>query len=612
MKLNDVFLEKLARVLLLFLIPAVTFSVWNGNATAIEIKDIIVQIVCLLVMGILGMIVLLKEKVYVQKDILLSLSVGYCALLIFSFLNTNRLSLNYDIVVPPLYATTSFLLFSTFFRKNDVSLILRILVITSAFASLYGIIQFFNLDPVNWANQGEILKVISVFGHKNYFAIFLILMIPLSIYLIIETKGQKRIFYCVCSMVMFFALLLSSSRGAQISFFIAILLGAVLLIIIEKKRSVKRNLITKILIITPILLIIAVLLLPKAGRNYYSQIFKLKQFDLRMSYYKATGELLQNKPFFGVGPGNFVISYPKIRNNKAFSNNPNMVLNHVHNDYLEIWVEYGIFAVFIYLLIISLVIKRGIKYIKSNNDKKNKFLGICLIMSIAGFCLYSLFTVAARYMSSLFYFWLILALCYICFSFDDSKKWVIKNKFYQNKKIIAIITIVWICLISFSLFTNITNYLSKTYITLSSKKVIEKDYKSAIINLDKSLSLNNKNIEAYYQRGYVHFNMERYDQAIKDYATVNRYAPHYVNLAFNMASCYYRKRDWTHAILWAEQSNEDYPTYTPNMVMLAHCFYYNREPQKALVYCEKVLRVNKNNEKMVLLKNKLLNIMIRS
>ena len=107
--------------------------------------------------------------------------------------------------------------------------------------------------------------------------------------------------------------------------------------------------------------------------------------------------------------------------------------------------------------------------------------------------------------------------------------------------------------------------------------------------LNKAIALRPNSVEAFYQRGFVHFQKNAVDSALADYNQVYRLAPNYVNVAFNMASCYYRKRDWVNAIRMAELSHLSFPDYEPPLLMLANCYYYIRQPRKALFYCNRLI-----------------------
>jgi hypothetical protein len=55
----------------------------------------------------------------------------------------------------------------------------------------------------------------------------------------------------------------------------------------------------------------------------------------------------------------------------------------------------------------------------------------------------------------------------------------------------------------------------------------------------------------------------------------------------------------------AELSHRCYPEYEPPILMLANCYYYVRQPKKALHYCNLLLEKQPNHRKATPLKRRL-------
>ncbi len=614
MEINNTVIKNICRYLILSLLAAVVFVVWNGNMTAIEIKDIVVQIVCLIVLGISAIRVLMKEKIIIPLNPLVLLVAVYGLLMFCAFLSTNRTSINYTVLIPQIFGIIIFFLVITYFNRNDIQKLTLLCVIVAGVASLYGILQYFDADPVNWIHLERRYKVISFFGHKNYFAIYLLLMIPLGLYLSFSTDKRPIRYAAIASTgIMAVALVLSNSRGALVCFFICGFISTLLFILLKKSQAAPSRKTLGIVFAVPIIIAFTVLLLPKPIKDDFAQLLTSREYLHRVSYYHAAGEIIGNNPFFGVGPGNFVISYPQNVKYKTWTEDPNRVLNHVHNDFLEIWVEYGIFALLAYLGIVLLLGYRLLKHLFSADNPHQKLLLICVFCSLAGYLCYSNITVAPRYMSSAFFLWVVVSIGYLQLKENfKTKSITIVNRLRGRTKFTGISVVLIVLVLGGLGKTALANYVSNVYVHKASVKTIKGDYKGALEYLEKAISLRKKEVEAYYQRGYVHFNMNLFDQAIDDYEQVQRLAPNYVNIAFNTASCYYRKHDWVNAIKYAAISHDHFPGYEANTVMLAFCYYYIRQPQVALEYCEKVLQINSDNQKILDLKKNLKEILQRS
>ncbi len=613
--IDDNLFRKTCRSLILFLMVAVVFAVWNGNMTAIEIKNIIVQVICIIVMGITVMRLLLKEKYCLQLNPLLVAAGLYGLIMIGGYLGSNRSSLNYNNFVPQIFGLILFFLISVYFSKNDIRKICLLLVIIAGIASLYGIIQFLDMDPMHWVHKAERYKMISFFGHKNYFALYLLLMIPLGLYLLFTSSELTiKVPVIIASFSMFFALFLSTSRGAVAGLIFALILSASAYWLIKRNVIKSPKVFWGIIGAIPLLLLIVVCLLPGNVRQDFSRLASGEEMSVRTSFYKAATEIIAKKPYFGVGPGNFVVSYPRNEKHKTLTADPNQVLNHVHNDYLEIWVEYGIFALLLYVGILLLFFKISLAALTKTDDSTQQLLHIATSCSLVGYLFYSTFTVAGRYMSSAFFLWVVIGIGYVSFqsSLQNTKTITITNRLYGNSKLTGVAFVVILVLFGGLGKTAVASYVADVKVHRASLQTMKGDYQKALVYLEQALALNKKEVEAYYQRGYVNFNINLYEQAIDDYEQVQRLAPDYVNIAFNTASCYYRKNDWANAIKYAAISHAHFPGYEPNTVMLAFCHYYIQQPHIALNYCNLILNRNPNHEKILGLQNTLRQILQRS
>lgn len=113
---------------------------------------------------------------------------------------------------------------------------LNTFVVSSVLMSFYGILQFFGAIPVN---QGGV-RVDATFGNATYLAIYLLVNIFLSIFLLFVSKGQKwlKIFYGVAIAVQLFVLYHTATRGAILGLIAGLFVTALLLAIFEKENKV--------------------------------------------------------------------------------------------------------------------------------------------------------------------------------------------------------------------------------------------------------------------------------------------------------------------------------------------------------------------------------------
>jgi len=607
-------MAKICRASILFLTLAVALVIWHGNKSAIEIKDFIVQIVYALIFGLSGIRLLFQDRMVIRKDPLIILVIIYGILMTGAYLlNTSRCSLNYKALIPQLCGVMTFIWVILYFDKTDIEKLIRVALMGAVIASVYGILQYFRLDPLHWEKfeTRSVLRVASFFGNKNYFAIYLLLMIPLGGYIALTSPQKHHIFIGGFStLLMVTAMALSNSKGAFISFLISALLFAALFLLKRGKlvfNSLKSGI---FLFAIPFALLLAIVFLSKDIQKDYAKRFRYFDYYAmqRIVWYQAAAEVIEREPFWGVGPGNFAISYSQNETYKVKTTNPNSVLNHVHNDFLEIWAEYGLPTLLAYLGVLLLFLHKWIRAFRQADTRIHQVRLILILCALSGYVLYSTLTVAGRYMSSVFYFWLVMGIGHLCIRDDEADGdplISVSNTLRGNRKISAFIIVMMILIFGIACKKILANYISDVYICRAYGFAVRARNDKALKYLDSAIELQPASVEAYYQRGFVHFSKKQTDQAIADYERVSQMAPHYVNVDFNLASCFYREKDWKNAIRMASISHRLFPDYLAGMMTLAYAHHYNGQHQKSLSYCELILKRYKGHKPALQLRQKL-------
>mgnify|MGYP000751184492 CR=1 FL=1 len=84
------------------------------------------------------------------------------------------------------------------------------------------------------------------------------------------------------------------------------------------------------------------------GQGYFDRVASVADVDSagasRFRIWSATGDMIRERPWLGFGPGTFFQAYPPYRSGKDSS-----AAYHVHNDYLQFWVEGGLPAILLVL-----------------------------------------------------------------------------------------------------------------------------------------------------------------------------------------------------------------------------------------------------------------------
>jgi len=210
------------------------------------------------------------------------------------------------------------------------------------------LLRFKNLIPVT-----EKQFVWPIYGGHNHLGDFLGLVIIILFWQLLDKKRISKLLYLILFLLFF---CFSFSRSAYIALALTVFL---ILLTLKKKIFSAKSL---FLILLPLILTILITFKFKIKpltdtQKYFSKNFSLNKelFSGRDEYFRQSWESFKEKPFFGVGPGNFVYASKKYDDKNIFSDS-------AHNLFLEILVENGIFATLFWLFFTALIIFQAIKH----------------------------------------------------------------------------------------------------------------------------------------------------------------------------------------------------------------------------------------------------------
>lgn len=196
-------------------------------------------------------------------------------------------------------------------------------------------------------NAGRYLRAYGSFDHPNILGGVMVIGLLIILYYSFkrELKKKYRIFYLLSFAIFYSALLVSFSRSALLAFFIT-----APLLFIKFKKPVKSLLLFYSSLVVFISLVI---IIPNRDlflvRSTAAGRLEQKSLMERTTYLEQAWSLIKTKPLTGVGAGNYILVLP----------NFNQYSQPVHNYWLLLWAEVGIFGLlsalifWFYLLITS-------------------------------------------------------------------------------------------------------------------------------------------------------------------------------------------------------------------------------------------------------------------
>jgi putative inorganic carbon (HCO3(-)) transporter len=262
------------------------------------------------------------------------------ALVVFVMLVLLSLMLSGD-VESGLSKTLRYLLFGAFTflfvqlvrSRAELVTVLRVLIISSTAAALYGTINFVT---------GNVERVSGPIGEANDFAYVLASVLPFAVYLTLRDR-RARVLWGACSALLVLALFGTLSRGALVG------VAAVVLWAVATRRTRVGGVLAGTVVVAGTLLLAFTLWRPLIDERLAAKgVVAQANVDSREAYWSAAARMAADHPILGVGPGRFGIEASQYVLNDPI----NIERPVVHNSYLEVLAEGGLptFVAFIALI----------------------------------------------------------------------------------------------------------------------------------------------------------------------------------------------------------------------------------------------------------------------
>ena len=341
-----------------------------------------------------------------------------------------------------IYATLYFLVIANL-DVLKIRKIILVFLIASAITVVYGLLQHFGIDFVNWQISSK-ERIWSSMGNPNFFAGFLVMAIPLSIVVLLDWRrknGNKLslktglLIALLCFQLL--CLNFTYSRASWIGLFF----GLVIIAILWRRQLGKMR---KIFKFTSLVLFIALLfvfsfkaiemrrlalknleplethgLISKTAKRLVS-IIDLNEADAasRISGWKSALEIIKERPLLGIGPDTLSINFrryafPEFSRliGKALANPA-----YAHNEVLQIAATMGMVGLLSYLWLLLSYFRTVTKFPNLHQDP----IVVGIAASITAVLVNNLFSFHTVTTATLF--WLFLGFTTILWAKEDGKK----------------------------------------------------------------------------------------------------------------------------------------------------------------------------------------------
>jgi len=284
------------------------------------------------------------------------------------------------------YFVVFFLLAQAFCRRTEFEALAWFLIFFCFAVSLLGIVQRFTAGKeIYWMSSLNVQNdSFGPFVNRNHFAGFVELTLPAGLGLMIFRGVRRELFplLVLLTIVPVSALVLSGSRGGIVGFVFELCVLGLLARVRRKDEAPK-------IAVLGIVALAALALIGWVGADNAIQRFSAVSkvdltFSRRASMARDTNRIFLDHPVKGIGLGALTAVYPRYE-----TSYDGLVVEHVHNDYLEGLAETGVAGGLCGLAFLWLLFRESRRSFTASQGHFSRGLHAGAIAAVAGLLLHS-------------------------------------------------------------------------------------------------------------------------------------------------------------------------------------------------------------------------------
>jgi putative inorganic carbon (HCO3(-)) transporter len=266
--------------------------------------------------------------------------------------------------------------------------------------------------------------VTGTFVYKNHFANYIMLGLSAGVGLMVaslqETRanntrdlirsiantllGNKALIR-ICLAIMVIALVMSKSRMGNVAFFVSMTLCGLIALALIKNRNRGLTILIVSMFIIDMFILSAWFGLDKVQERLVQTSFTQESRD---EVVLDSLPIIQDFPIFGSGGGSFYSIFPQYKSSEIHS-----FYDHLHNDYLQMTIEYGIPASLILSILVFWSLFKALHAMKHRKMSIMKGAAFAVCMAIFGMLIHMTVDFPLQAPANAAYFVVFLALAWI-------------------------------------------------------------------------------------------------------------------------------------------------------------------------------------------------------
>ncbi|MFH1238855.1 MAG: tetratricopeptide repeat protein [bacterium] len=486
---------------------------------------------------------------------------------------------------------------------------LMFLLIVAGLASLYGILQYFKIEPI-WPQAVDPFggRCVSTFGNPNFLASFLVLLLPLSLTgMLAAQKRYLKLFLFIISTLMLTALMCTSTRSAWIGLVAAlIVIWWFLFLKVKDKKTIFRHLVYLALIGAISLTVVSNAPGKKViGERAISTVIIEKSgtsSSQRFLIWTAVKDMFLDSPLIGTGWGTLELFYPSYQGKylKMAKYAPLKThANRAHNEILQFAAEVGLIGLGMAVWLLVVFIRYTFRLLKkSAPDKEIQYIILGLFSGITGMLVDNLFNVSLHFASPAMVFWvnagIIISLGNIIEPYPAVviSSETVKAKYLPLLK--SLVTLLMLLILGWISWLNVNKFEAavRYFNGLKYSKGEKVDLNRAAREMEESYKLYPFDVNTDYELGNIYFCQGRLDKAAELYERAKLINFGYAEIYYNLGNTYARQGENEKAVYNLEQALQIDPNYVDVYQALGEIYIKANNWDKAKDVYGKIVSLN--------------------
>lgn len=453
--------------------------------------------------------------------------------------------------------------------KRQLGLAVGLLLSAVTLMSIYGLFQFFHLDPFR-RTEGLVghFRVCSTTNHPNVFVSVLVACVPLNLaaFRLWDTSRRLRVLLTASLVLCIGAAVATFSRAGLGAMAVAV---AFYLVASHWRASAMVR--WRLLIKTGAgLAVVAGLLLLAVWRGALDPGERQRLLSLdgptvtkRVHIYRAGLAMAAAEPIWGHGPGRFSHLLPGYRSNrlaKFFPHNRYQV-EHAVSEPLEVLVESGVPGLVGWLLLVGMFVFWPLARRNEVSDPGLKAVMVGAAAGVLGLVIHGLVEVNLRFLPPGFLFWALPGLA-LAAAGSLPRKSDVRDIFGWPDRLA--VSVVLCTVFGLILAMSLSSFASGIHLASGGRAQAQDRLRAAGQSFRSALSAWSANLPARYRLAYVLWQQGRLDEAEAQYRWVLQESPFYFDANHNLAAVLLQRGRVEEAARQAEVATRINPFHVPS------------------------------------------------